>query len=71
MPYTCVEVRMPDGAVALVRMQIKRCQYCTRPHTRLCDYPTETGTCDAPLCGQHARRVGPDRDYCPAHAEGV
>lgn len=26
-----------------------------------------TGTCDAPLCEEHAHQVGPDRHYCRAH----
>ena len=45
---------------------------CTWRSERLCDYPLrgeKAGqTCDRPLCRRHARRVGPDRDYCPPHA---
>ncbi len=34
----------------------------------LCDWPTEDGgTCDGPLCAEHARRVGEDRHHCPRH----
>jgi len=48
---------------------------CRRDSERLCDYPLrgeKAGkTCDRKLCGGHARRVGPDRDYCPAHAAEV
>lgn len=45
---------------------------CTRPHTKLCDYPvTRRGgpaTCDRKICDAHATGVGPDTDYCTAHA---
>jgi len=45
---------------------------CGRTHEILCDHPlkgTRSGkTCDAKLCRAHAVNVGPDRDYCPAHA---
>ena len=48
---------------------------CGRPSSRLCDYPLvplEVGkdpkTCDAKLCPRCAVKVGPNSDYCPAHA---
>lgn len=44
---------------------------CGFKHSKLCDYPVKRagvlGTCDLKLCHHHARSVGPDRDYCPAH----
>lgn len=34
----------------------------------LCDWPLESGgTCDAPLCEDHANQVGRNRHYCPNH----
>lgn len=35
----------------------------------LCDHKMpEGGTCDRPLCKQHAKQVGPDEHLCPEHA---
>lgn len=35
----------------------------------LCDWPLEGGgTCDAPVCPDHATEVGPDRHLFPLHA---
>lgn len=43
---------------------------CCRWATTLCDFPVGEGkTCDRPMCKRHATSVGPDRDYCPAHAQ--
>lgn len=46
-------------------------QGCTRPHTKLCDFPLKGRkaghTCDAKLCDEHATHMGPDKDYCPPH----
>jgi hypothetical protein len=48
---------------------------CGRPHTRLCDHPVTRGgkvtTCDVKICDGHATSVGPERDYCPAHANAT
>lgn len=33
-----------------------------------CDWPVTGGTCDAPLCEEHAVTVGKNRHYCPIHA---
>jgi len=75
----CLEVKLPDGGVALVRMAGKRpanCRWCSSLHTKLCDFVvsspqvvTHKKTCDAPMCDAHAKNVGPDKDYCPEHAE--
>lgn len=38
----------------------------------LCDFALESGgTCDAPLCIDHAAEVGPDRHLCPVHAASM
>lgn len=41
---------------------------CMAISAYLCDWPLEAGgTCDAPLCDEHAHQVGKDRHYCPNH----
>lgn len=40
---------------------------CMAISSFLCDWPIEGGTCDAPLCHEHAHEVGKDRHYCPLH----
>lgn len=42
---------------------------CMAISTILCDWPVEGGTCDAPLCAEHAHAIGPDRHLCPRHAK--
>lgn len=42
--------------------------HCEAMSSILCDWPVEGGTCDAPLCSDHATSVGLDLDYCPRHA---
>lgn len=43
-------------------------QRCMAMSTLLCDHPLETGgTCDAPLCEEHANEIGPDRHLCGLH----
>lgn len=44
---------------------------CCAMSSRQCDAPVGDGTCDMPLCEEHATRVGPDRDLCPKHAEAA
>ena len=41
---------------------------CCAISSILCDWPVDGGTCDAPLCDQHAHAIGPDRHLCPIHA---
>lgn len=74
----CVEMTIPGGRKALVRMSGKRppnCKWCDRLSTKLCDFDishpsqvTHRRTCDAPMCDTHATSVGVNRDYCPIHA---
>lgn len=70
----CKTIVMGDGVtvIACSRGQSrKRCK-CGRPADLLCDFPlsgAKSGkTCDMPICRSCATRVGPNRDYCPAHA---
>ena len=46
----------------------KRCKWCDKERTKLCDFPKGRKTCDAPMCDLHAKKVGKDTDYCPNHA---
>lgn len=41
---------------------------CMAISSILCDALIDGGTCDAPLCEQHAHAVGVDRHLCPIHA---
>lgn len=76
-PY-CVEMALPGGARAFVRMSGKRpaaCRWCGKPSTKLCDFVvshpsqiTHKKTCDAPMCDTHAKSVGVNKDHCPDHA---
>lgn len=44
-------------------------QRCLAPSSFLCDWEVGDGkTCDAPLCGEHATWIAPDRHLCPTHA---
>lgn len=41
---------------------------CGRPSEVQCDWEILNGkTCDRHCCGRHAKRVGPNRDYCLDH----
>lgn len=42
---------------------------CCAMSSYLCDFELANGkTCDAPICDEHARQIGPDRHLCPTHA---
>lgn len=45
---------------------------CVATSGFLCDFPLRGAkrdrTCDLPLCGSCAVKMGPDRHYCPSHA---
>ncbi len=67
----CHTMNLPGGGSAIVctpRGKQRRCRWCMRWHTKLCDAPKGKGTCDAPMCDDHATPDGPDRDLCPTHA---
>lgn len=57
-----------------VREEVTTCFYCFKPNTKLCDFviaPAAPGknavTCDRRLCGNCARTVDLDVDYCCVH----
>ena len=61
------------GFVCGSRARRPRCSVpgCARDVEKECDYPVvrkgKAGTCDAKLCGAHAKPAGPGKDLCPAH----
>jgi len=62
-PAPCA-ARIPNGS--LVVGSTMRCCVIS---SYLCDWQLlDGGTCDAPLCVDHAQEVGPDRHLCPIHA---
>lgn len=53
------------GADEIVMCRESGCEY---ESDVLCDWPMGRGkTCDLPLCADHARHIGEDRDLCPMH----
>ena len=72
----CRSIPVPGGIAILCgpRAKAKPCSVpeCRRPGAFLCDHPVtgrKTGTCDAPLCVQHATRTAYEKDLCPAHSK--
>ncbi len=75
----CKTIQLENGGVAILRLSGKRpakCLWCDRDSTRLCDFDiSERGafelqkTCDAPMCSEHAKHVGPNRDLCRVHRD--
>jgi hypothetical protein len=76
---SCRYVPLLTGRSAIVcapRPRLQRCIVCNQPETmtslRLCDAPlSETKTCNAVICVDHAVHVAPNHDYCPHHARGL
>lgn len=63
--------KLPAACVARITYEnpVVPSTRCCAISTFLCDFELEDGkTCDAPLCPEHARQVGPDRHLCPRHA---
>lgn len=60
-PAPCA-ARIPNGS-RIVGSTMR----CCAISSVLCDWPVADGTCNAPLCAEHAHEVGPDRHYCPTH----
>lgn len=60
--------KRPAPAPCCGRIAIKGIdRRCMAISTTLCDWPVEGGTCDAPLCPEHANPVGHHRHYCARH----
>ncbi len=73
----CIPVKTPGGgiAIACTRGRRRTCAFCSAAAPLLCDGPPPAGskrkTCDAPMCRQHAKHVGVDRDLRPRCAGGA
>ena len=68
----CLKMQMPDGTVAIICGGHAKTKYCAcgREADLLCDWKVKakkSGTCDAPVCKQHALQVGPDKHLCQEH----
>lgn len=72
MPRHSVVLKLPGGGSAIVCMSkpAKACQVCgQRIAGYQCDALLGKGkTCDKYLCSNCRHHVGPDLDFCPAHA---
>lgn len=79
MPRRCKRVDLGDGTFALITVEVRMrtCKGCgarmMEDRGNLCDWKVDgkkrSKTCDAFVCNGCARRVGPDKDLCPAHAK--
>jgi hypothetical protein len=60
------------GFICGPRTKMKKCTYCSRPHTKLCDFKTEIEggwkVCDKPMCDACSEKKGDDIDHCRIHA---
>lgn len=65
-------IKFPDGTTAIIcgmRGSKKFCS-CGRVADLLCDWKVKTkksGTCDRPICRDHALEVAPDKHLCQEH----
>ncbi len=80
----CSNIKLGNGVTMIAcgrGVNPRKCSYCSRTHTKLCDFvvgfktmlmsnPPQNGdprTCDKPLCDACARSVGEDKDHCRIH----
>lgn len=68
---SCEVIVLPDGARAIVCTRAKRrqCRWCGKTAPFACDAPRGKRACNAPMCAEHAREVGPDTHHCPEHRD--
>ena len=69
---SCEHIQLPNGGVAIICGMRGRRKFCAcgRACAFECDWKVrekKSGTCDAPICAQHAKQVGPDKHLCPLH----
>jgi hypothetical protein len=69
----CLKMGVGNGKFAIIcgvrGLKPKFCA-CGRESHLLCDWKVKdkkSGTCDAPICDQHALQVGTDKHLCPLH----
>lgn len=65
MPHKSINAAAAPAIVC--RRPNKSCVICGATATRLCDWLLDPGTCDRPLCDEHAHRAVGGVDYCPEH----
>jgi len=75
MPCEPVKIGNTVGLVCSRSAPRRKCRFCGSSASLLCDYasrrdPTNTSTCDKPLCPRCAVREG-DLDFCPDHPARV
>jgi hypothetical protein len=69
----CLKLEMPDGSFGIVcgiRRGKRQFCICGRAADFLCDWKVKenkSGTCDLPVCKDHAQQVGPDKHLCQKH----
>lgn len=66
----CYTVKMPGGGRGFLCGDLgPHCRECGTVAEKLCDFPVGNNkTCDRPICSDCSTVIGPDIDYCPAHA---
>lgn len=69
----CEHIKFPDGTTGIIcgvrRSPVNFCS-CGRVAELLCDWKVKrkrSGTCDRPICKQHALEVAPDKHLCQEH----
>jgi hypothetical protein len=67
----CEHIQLPGGGFVICggRHKPKYCA-CGRAADFLCDWKVSarnSGTCDRPICKQHAQQVAPGKHLCPEH----
>lgn len=68
MPCTHLKIGGMSAIVCAGRGKRRQCATCKGPAKYLCDWKLENGkTCDAAMCGEHAKCVAVEKHLCPAH----
>lgn len=70
----CERVPIPGGGAAIVCSsgRRRRCTCCGKSAPFLCDWKVpsrRSGTCDAPICADHAAVPAAGKHLCPTHTE--
>jgi hypothetical protein len=61
--------KAPRACQEIIKLSDGRKEYCAQMAPYLCDWPAGGGRdCDFPMCEDHRKNVGPNKDYCPEHA---
>jgi hypothetical protein len=68
----CERIQLPGGGTAMICASGTHSAHCRcgRSAVALCDWKVpgnHSGTCDAPLCADHAKAVARNKHLCPEH----